>query len=126
MPTSSASRRTCAGTSTSTATTSSTDPTYPAAAARSVTPTRPMTILTDQALSAGSCSIVRHGPARAAALERRDAGRRVDHEVGVLRVLGINGRGLLCELGTQLIGELSGAGRQAGLGAELVEQPLAL
>ncbi len=62
--------------------------------------------------------------ARAMALERRLSGLGVDYEIGVLRVLGINGRGLSGEPGPELVGERSGAARQAGLGAEVVKQSL--
>ena len=68
----------------------------------------------------------RVGVLRPSAFEGRDAGRGVDHEIGVLGVLGIDGGGLLGELRPQLIGERLGAGRQAGLCAELVEQPFAV
>jgi hypothetical protein len=47
-------------------------------------------------------------------------------QIGVLRVPGINDCGLRGQPGTQLIGERPGAARQAGLGAELLKQPLAL
>ena len=66
------------------------------------------------------------GLARAMAFERRPPGLRVDHEIGVLRVLGVDGGGLIGEPGPELLGERSGGVGQAGLGAELVKQPFAV
>jgi len=56
------------------------------------------------------------------ALERRHAGRLVDHKVGVLGVAGVDRGGLTGELGAQRVGERFRGGGQPGLGAELAQQ----
>ncbi len=62
----------------------------------------------------------------AAALQRRLARGRVDHEIRVLGVAGVDRGGLVRELRPELVGERARRPGQANLGAELAEQPLAL